>query len=271
MACSTARTVASLNSLKSANSLKQSPAKAFAKAAVRPAVRASSARFVVSAERDGYELGGKWYPGAEPPSYLDGTMAGDYGFDPLRFGANSTLLPWYQEAELMNGRWAMMAVAGIVFTDLVGLGPWWTAGAGEFAVPFNTLVAVEVVMMAALEYKRIEGFKKTGGTGFLGSFPFDPMGMSKDNLEEMKLKEVKNARAAMCAFIGCCSQAAVRGMGPVESLKFHLADPTHNNIYTSSVGLEFTAAVIVLAIAPTIISTQKSLSDKDEEFRPIPW
>ena len=31
------------------------------------------------------------------------------------------------------------------------------------------------------------------------------------------------------AFIGFCSQAAVQGMGPIESLKFHLADPAHNN------------------------------------------
>lgn len=30
-------------------------------------------------------------------------------------------------------------------------------------------------MFAILEGKRYEGFKKTGETGFLGSFPFDPM------------------------------------------------------------------------------------------------
>jgi len=31
--------------------------------------------------------------------------AGDYGFDPLRIGSNPTLLPYFKEAELMNGRW----------------------------------------------------------------------------------------------------------------------------------------------------------------------
>jgi hypothetical protein len=35
--------------------------------------------------------------------------AGDYGFDPLRLGGNPTLLPYYQEAELMNGRWVRLA------------------------------------------------------------------------------------------------------------------------------------------------------------------
>jgi len=47
------------------------------------------------------------------------------GFDPLRLGANPETLPYLQEAELMNGRWAMYATAGILFTDAVGLPKWW--------------------------------------------------------------------------------------------------------------------------------------------------
>ena len=43
------------------------------------------------------------------------------GFDPLRLGANPETLPYLQEAELMNARWAMAAVTGIAFTDAVGL------------------------------------------------------------------------------------------------------------------------------------------------------
>lgn len=80
--------------------------------------------------------------------------------------------------------------------------------------------------MAVLEAKRIQGWKKTGQSGFLSSFPFDPMGMASP---EKKIKEVKNARLAMVAFVGMCSQAAVTGMGPVECLKAHIADPTHVN------------------------------------------
>lgn len=60
----------------------------------------------------------------------------------------------------------------------------------------------------------------------LGSFPFDPMGMRS---EETKLKELKNGRLAMLAFIGFCSQAAVRGLGPIDCLKQHIADPWNNN------------------------------------------
>jgi hypothetical protein len=54
---------------------------------------------------------------------------GDYGFDPLRIGENTETLRWYREGELTNGRWAMAAVAGILFTEAVGLPNWWEAGA----------------------------------------------------------------------------------------------------------------------------------------------
>lgn len=44
-------------------------------------------------------------------------------------GTNPDNLKWFVEGELTNGRWAMAAVAGILFTDLVGLPKFWLAGA----------------------------------------------------------------------------------------------------------------------------------------------
>lgn len=38
----------------------------------------------------------------------------------------------------------------------------------------------------------------------------------------------------MLAFLGFSSQAAVRGLGPIECLKLHLEDPAHNNSECSS-------------------------------------
>lgn len=213
----------------------------------------------------------KWYPGATSPKHLDGSMLGDYGFDPLRIGANPTYLPYLREAELTNGRWAMAAVAGILFTDFFGIGtPFWETGAKvSLPLPLSTLVLVEIALFAFLEGKRYEGFKKTGETGVAFFFPFDPMGMKS---EDTKLKELKNGRLAMLAFLGFCSQGAVRGLGPIDCLKLHLEDPGKNNIFTSAVGGEATAAVIALAIAPIIIEAKNNLSkDSEEEFRPIPW
>lgn len=51
------------------------------------------------------------------------------GFDPLRLGTNPEQVKWYREGELYNGRWAMAAVAGILFTDALGLPKFWEAGA----------------------------------------------------------------------------------------------------------------------------------------------
>jgi hypothetical protein len=123
-----------------------------------------------------------------------------------------------------------------------------------YALDTKTLAIIEVAVFAFLEAKRYESYKKVGEGGALGIAPFDPMGMRTD---EMRLKEVKNARLAMLAFVGFCSQAAVRGKGPIECLTDHIADPWHNNIFTSSVGPESTVAVAALAIWPMIIEATK--------------
>ncbi|XLS87908.1 hypothetical protein HN51_038074 [Arachis hypogaea] len=40
------------------------------------------------------------------PEWLDASLAGDYGFDPLGLGKD----PAFPQAELIHGRWAMAAV-----------------------------------------------------------------------------------------------------------------------------------------------------------------
>lgn len=81
-----------------------------------PAHRAPSprARVVVraSAQR------ATWLPGLDPPAHLDGTLPGDYGFDPLGLGEEPASLKWYVQAELVHCRFAMAGVAGILVTDV---------------------------------------------------------------------------------------------------------------------------------------------------------
>jgi len=221
----------------------------------------------VAARAAGREM---WYPGAEAPSHLNGTLLGDYGFDPLRLGTDPERLKYFREAELMNGRWAMMAVLGIVFTDAWGLPNFVEAGALDYGINKNVLVGIEVIVMGYFEYKRIQNYQKTGECSLLGAAPFDPLNLKS---EETKLKELKNARLGMLAFLGICSQYAVRGLGPVACLKLHLEDPGHNNIFTSAVGPECVCAVVALSLAPMIIEFYKSFeTDEDEDdFRPIPF
>lgn len=62
---------------------------------------------------------------------------------------------------------------------------------------------------------------------------FDPLNLSKDPIafEELKVKEIKNGRLAMIAWLGFYSQAALTGKGPVENLVEHISDPLRNNIF----------------------------------------
>ena len=47
--------------------------------------------------------------------------------DPLGLGKTESSLERFTEAELMNGRWAMLGVAGAVVPEVLGFGDWWSA------------------------------------------------------------------------------------------------------------------------------------------------
>ena len=59
-----------------------------------------------------------WLPGLDPPPHLDGTLAGDFGFDPLGLGEDPQSLKWYVQAELVHCRFAMLGVSGVLLTDV---------------------------------------------------------------------------------------------------------------------------------------------------------
>ncbi|KAG7016284.1 Chlorophyll a-b binding protein 6A, chloroplastic, partial [Cucurbita argyrosperma subsp. argyrosperma] len=169
----------------------------------------------------------------------------DFGFDPLRLGEVPENLERFKESELIHCRWAMLAVPGILVPEALGLGNWvkaqeWAAVPGGQAtylgqpVPWGTLptiLVIEFLAIAFVEHQRsmekdTEKKKYPGGA-------FDPLGYSKDpvKLKEYKVKEIKNGRLALLAFVGICvQQTAYPGTGPLENLATHLADPWHNNI-----------------------------------------
>merc|ERR1719240_366826 len=176
----------------------------------------------------------QWLPGTNAPPNLEGKLVGDFGFDPMGLGSNADRLKWYVEAEKMNARWAMVAVTGILGQESAGLGKWFEAGAKEYDFPLLPLIAIEFVIMGFFETKRYQGFKATGESGLLNSFPFDPLNMSSP---EMQLKEIKNGRLAMVAFVGFAVQALVTRAGPLADLTDHISDPANKNCIGSILNL----------------------------------
>merc|ERR1719409_1539026 len=119
--------------------LKKTTAKPAAKKAKKPTPVKKAVRKAIKSKVSPTEALAKWYgpkrklylPGglitaSELPSYLDGKLAGDYGFDPLGLGADGAIQQ-YRVAEVLHARWAMLAVPGIVIPEALGIpGGVWT-------------------------------------------------------------------------------------------------------------------------------------------------
>ncbi|XP_039124022.1 photosystem I chlorophyll a/b-binding protein 6, chloroplastic isoform X2 [Dioscorea cayenensis subsp. rotundata] len=195
-----------------------------------------------------------WFPGSSPPEWLDGSLPGDFGFDPL--GLDPELLRWFAQAELMHSRWAMLAVAGILIPEclerleLIENFSWYNAGAQTYFADPVTLFVVQMILMGWVEGRRWADYVKPGcvdieleypnvkkpkpDVGYPGGLWFDPFMWGRGSPEpvmQMRTKEIKNGRLAMLAFVGFCFQAVYTGEGPLENLSAHLADPGHSNIF----------------------------------------
>jgi len=180
------------------------------------------------------------------PKHLDGSLPGDFGFDPLGLGAEPALLARFREAEVIHGRWAMLAVAGCLAVDVLGYGNWYDAPlsalnggkatyfGAESPFDLNTLIGIEAVLMAGAEIYRNE--ETDAEKRIYPGGAFNPAGLGGD---DKRLKEIKNGRLAMLAFMGMVAQHAATGKGPLENLADHLADPGNVNVMTNGVSIPF--------------------------------
>ncbi|KAL3382495.1 hypothetical protein AABB24_002159 [Solanum stoloniferum] len=202
---------------------------------------ATPKRFIVAAAAVAPKK--SWIPGVKAggnlvdPEWLDGSLPGDFGFDPLGLGKDPAFLKWYREAELIHGRWAMAAVLGIFVGQAWSGIPWFEAGADPGAIApfsFGTLLGTQLLLMGWVESKwwvdffdndsqsidwatpwskTAENFANfTGEQGYPGGKFFDPLALAgtlnngvyvpdTEKLERLKLAEIKHARLAMLAML----------------------------------------------------------------------
>lgn len=162
------------------------------------------------------------------PEYLNGELAGDYGYDPLGLGQDGNVAK-YREAELIHARWAMLGALGAIvpeaiqsFSNAEGNGEyavWWKTGAAlldggpglEYAgisipLPLVVIAAVEVALLGGIEKFRAEGEGPAGIAEdklYPGGKYFDPLGLASDPdaFAELQVKEIKNGRLAMVSML----------------------------------------------------------------------
>lgn len=186
----------------------------------------------------------KALPMDKRPPNLDGTLPGDFGFDPAGFtnnppkswliGGESNSLKWYREAEIVHGRVAQLAVLGIFFPYL-----WHFEGSPSFGVaadafakvnPYEALASVPAsgliqisIAIFFIEVQRIKrvirGDKEPGDLG-LGQGGFNPFGFNytPEEYKEKQLQEIKHGRAAMFGIIGLLLQAKASGTDIISQL-----------------------------------------------------
>ncbi|KAJ8747434.1 hypothetical protein K2173_007298 [Erythroxylum novogranatense] len=201
----------------------------------------------------------------EYPGYLTGELPGDYGFDVAGLSRDPVALKRYFNFEILHARWAMLAALGALVPevlDLVGafhfVEPvWWRVGYSKLkgetldylGIPGLHLAGSQAVIVIAFcqallmvgpEYARYCGIEALeplgiylpGDINYPGGALFDPLNLSNDPVvfEELKVKEIKNGRLAMVAWLGFYAQAAFTGKGPIQNLVDHVSDPFHINL-----------------------------------------
>jgi len=178
------------------------------------------------------------------PENLDGSHAGDFGFDPLGLSQEFDLY-YMQECELRHARLAMLAVAGWPLSELVA--PKWMLQDGRAPSVLNGVnplsflgIAAALAAFGFFEYST--SLRKTTGTklgdthandmkavwkwGVAGDYNFDPAGLysslgdDANGRKGLRQLEITQGRYAMLGITYFAAWEALTGHPIVENNPF---------------------------------------------------
>jgi hypothetical protein len=149
------------------------------------------------------------------PDKLDGSMAGDMGFDPMRLSDIQADLKYARWSELKHGRICMLAVVGILVQQA---GIHWPGEAYENTDIFGAPASVGwganlqiFFFMSALELSSFYQHYGEGEPGDLGQDGGMLKNMTPDQIKNRKESEIVHCRLAMIAFLGLTVQTLLYG------------------------------------------------------------
>ena len=163
---------------------------------------------------------------------LDGSMAGDEGFDPLGLpnldASNLGIdLYWMREAELKHSRVAMLAIFGALMQEGGFIVPGLPTAKNQVTAFWDCLdnnpgpIFASVIFFGIVEFVSgvaITEGKKNGRAP--GDYGFNPLnlGNSEKAAKEFAVKEIRNGRLAMWAAAGMLIQGATTSDGALGNL-----------------------------------------------------
>jgi len=182
-----------------------------------------------------------WLPGTYAPEHLDGTLAGDRGFDPFGFGKAD--LSKMRDAELKHSRIAMLAAAGWPLSEL------WNKQIADIYFGGNSILVdgdrapsllngvkpddvndeyiLGAAAFAALIGSYFELTDKKVDPNNPGDKDWDPLKLKefRSNLKlsdkenasfDMELAEIKHGRLAMLAIVSFALEEFITKVGVVD-------------------------------------------------------
>eukprot|EP00979_Chaetoceros_neogracilis_P005913 scaffold1143_cov214-Chaetoceros_neogracile.AAC.3 len=143
------------------------------------------------------------------PEKLDGTMAGDRGFDPMGLSEIQQDLTYARWAELKHGRIAMLAITGMVVQTYVHLPGEIYQNVDPFGAVSSVGLGANAQIFAAIGCVELANFNnhydgsEPGDLGWTGGLLDNK---SEEKIRKAKEQEITHCRLAMIAVTGASVQ-----------------------------------------------------------------